>query len=381
MSDISLLSNMKLAIIGLGYVGPTLAFRFCKIHKVVGFDINPQRIYQLKAGHDFTLETEPEELKAAKHLIFSINLYDLKECNCFIVIVPNPIDQYKRPDLWTLLKASESVGEVLKPGGHCYLRIHRVPRLHIVGLRAYSRKVQRPQVQPRFFLVTGLNIALINELAVIFNPIGIDTEAVLEAAGSKWNFLPFRSGLVGGHCIGVDPYYLTYKAESIGYHPQTIYLADSTIEENIALGVPKVNIDPRRVGQAAKEAQVIELIEGWPEKYKTFVGERGVRLSGGQRQRTGSASALYKREDVIIFDEATSSLDNETEQAVMKATEDLTKDFTPFIIAHRLITLKKCTRTVELEEAGVSRIGNFKKIVRQTIREQQNGKGNLTHAN
>ena len=162
----------------------------------------------------------------------------------------------------------------------------------------------------------------------------------------------------------------------IAHVPQTIYLADSTIQENIAFGVPKEKIDPHRVRQAAEEAQIAELIESWPDKYKTFVGERGVRLSGGQRQRIGIARALYKRADVIIFDEATSALDNETEQAVMKAIENLSKDLTLLIIAHRLTTLKNCNRIVELEDGGISHIGNYQEIVHQKIRVQQNGKGN-----
>jgi ATP-binding cassette subfamily B protein len=162
----------------------------------------------------------------------------------------------------------------------------------------------------------------------------------------------------------------------IAHVPQSIYLADSTIQENIAFGVPKEKIDPHRVRKAAEEAQIAELIESWPNKYKTFVGERGVRLSGGQRQRIGIARALYKRADVIIFDEATSALDNETEQAVIKAIENLSKDLTLLIIAHRLTTLKNCNRIVELEDGGISHIGNYQEIVHQKIRVQQNGKGN-----
>lgn len=152
----------------------------------------------------------------------------------------------------------------------------------------------------------------------------------------------------------------------IAHVPQAIFLADSTIEENIAFGVPKDQIDTQRVRQAAQQAQIADSIESWPQQYQTFVGERGIRLSGGQRQRIGIARALYKQADVIIFDEATSALDNETEQAVMQAIESLSKDLTLLIIAHRLTTLKNCTQIVELGEGGIKRAGSYQDIVSQT---------------
>lgn len=281
-----LLSDIKLAIVGLGYVGLPLAVEFGKKRSVVGFDINAKRIDQLQAGHDFTLETEPAELQAAKHLSFSTRLEDLRACNCFIVTVPTPIDEHKRPDLTPLIKASETVGKVLKPGdiviyestvypgcteedcvpvlekfsglkfnhdfycGYSPERInpgdkqHRVTTIKKVTagstpetadlvdalynqiITAGTHKASSIKVAEAAKVIENtqrdLNIALVNELALIFNKMGIDTEAVLQAAGTKWNFLPFRPGLVGGHCIGVDPYYLTHKAESIGYHPQII---------------------------------------------------------------------------------------------------------------------------------------------------------------
>ena len=280
------LSDIKLAIIGLGYVGLPLAVEFGKHRTVVGFDINPQRIAQLRAGYDQTLETEPEELRAASYLSFSTELDDLRNCNCFIVTVPTPIDQHKRPDLTPLIKASETVGKVLKPGdiviyestvypgcteedcvpvlekfsglkyqqgfycGYSPERINPGDKQHRVTTIKKVTSGSTPQVADlvdalyRQIITAGthqapsikvaeaakvientqrdVNIALINELALIFNKMGIDTESVLLAAGSKWNFLPFRPGLVGGHCIGVDPYYLTHKAESIGYHPEII---------------------------------------------------------------------------------------------------------------------------------------------------------------
>ena len=280
------LSDIKLAIIGLGYVGLPLAVEFGKHRAVVGFDINPQRIAQLRSGYDQTLETEPEELRAASQLSFSTELDDLRTCNCFIVTVPTPIDEHKRPDLTPLIKASETVGKVLKPGdiviyestvypgcteedcvpvlekfsglkyqqgfycGYSPERINPGDKLHRVTTIKKVTSGSTPQVADlvdalyRQIITAGthqapsikvaeaakvientqrdVNIALINELALIFNKMGIDTEAVLQAAGTKWNFLPFRPGLVGGHCIGVDPYYLTHKAESIGYHPEII---------------------------------------------------------------------------------------------------------------------------------------------------------------
>jgi len=286
MSVLLNLSNVKLAIIGLGYVGLPLAVEFGKIRSVLGFDINLKLIAQLKEGRDITQETEPEELKAATNLSFITNPADLSACNCFIVTVPTPIDRYKRPDLGPLIKASETVGKVLKTGdiviyestvypgcteedcvpvlekfsglkfnqdffcGYSPERInpgdktHRLPNIQKVTsgstpevadlvdkiyrqiITAGTHKAISIKVAEAAKVIENtqrdVNIALINELALIFNKMGIDTEAVLQAAGSKWNFLPFRPGLVGGHCIGVDPYYLTHKAESIGYHPEII---------------------------------------------------------------------------------------------------------------------------------------------------------------
>ena len=280
------LQNAKLAIIGLGYVGLPLAVEFGKIHKVVGFDIHQQRIDQLKMGHDRTLETTKEELESAQKLQYTTNLEDLRLCNCFIVTVPTPIDEHKRPDLTPLIKASETVGKVLKKGdvviyestvypgateedcvpvlekfsglkynqdfyaGYSPERInpgdkeHRVTTIKKVTsgstpeiaqfvddlynqiITAGTHKASSIRVAEAAKVIENtqrdLNIALINELALIFNRMGISTEDVLLAAGSKWNFLPFRPGLVGGHCIGVDPYYLTHKAQSIGYHPEII---------------------------------------------------------------------------------------------------------------------------------------------------------------
>jgi ATP-binding cassette subfamily B protein len=151
----------------------------------------------------------------------------------------------------------------------------------------------------------------------------------------------------------------------IAHVPQAIFLADSSIEENIAFGIPKEQIDHKRVRQAAEQAQIVDIIKTWPKQYQTFVGERGIRLSGGQRQRIGIARALYKQADVIIFDEATSALDNETEQAVMQAIESLSGDLTVLIIAHRLTTLKNCTQIIELGNGDIMRVGNYNDIISQ----------------
>ena len=280
------LSELKIAIIGLGYVGLPLAVEFGKQVPVVGFDIHQKRIDELKSGKDHTLEVSPEELAQATRLRYSANLEDLKDCNFYIVTVPTPIDQFKQPDLTPLIKASRSIGQVLSKGdvvvyestvypgateeacipvleqvsglifntdffaGYSPERInpgdkqHRVTNIlkitsgstpevadyvdqvYNLIIQAGTHKAPSIKVAEAAKVIENtqrdVNIALINELAVIFNKIGIDTEAVLQAAGTKWNFLPFRPGLVGGHCIGVDPYYLTHKAQSIGYHPEII---------------------------------------------------------------------------------------------------------------------------------------------------------------
>ncbi len=279
-------SGAKIAVIGLGYVGLPLAVEFGKKRSIVGFDINQPRIDELRAGEDRTLEVEPEELKAASQLSYTADIEDLRDCTIFIVTVPTPIDANKSPDLTPLRKASETVGQVLKPGdtviyestvfpgateeecvpvlervsgltfnadffaGYSPERInpgdkeHRLPTIKKVTAGSTPEVAEMVNALYAEIVTAGthmassirvaeaakvientqrdLNIALINELAIIFNRMDIDTEAVLEAAGTKWNFLPFRPGLVGGHCIGVDPYYLTSKAESIGYHPEVI---------------------------------------------------------------------------------------------------------------------------------------------------------------
>lgn len=280
------LSNAKIAVIGLGYVGLPLAVAFAKRFSVLGFDINSSRVKELETGVDSTLEISNSELVAAEALTFSCSEVDLKSCNTFIVTVPTPIDKFKRPDLTPLLKASAMLGRVIKkddviiyestvyPGATEDDCIPVVERLSGLSLNedffaGYSPERINPgdkshRVEDILKVTSGsnqatadfvdvlyssvitagtfkassikvaeaakvientqrdVNIALINELAMIFNKLDIDTLEVLEAAGTKWNFLPFRPGLVGGHCIGVDPYYLTHKSESVGYRPEMI---------------------------------------------------------------------------------------------------------------------------------------------------------------
>jgi UDP-N-acetyl-D-galactosamine dehydrogenase len=287
----------KIAIIGLGYVGLPLAVEFGKTRSVLGFDINPTRVKELQSGKDHTLECSPEQLKAAAQLSYSCTQDDLKTCQIFIVTVPTPVDQANRPDMTPLVKASETVGKALKAGdiviyestvypgateevcvpvleklsglkfnqdffcGYSPERINpgdkvntlttikkitsgstpavadEVDALYNTIIKAGTWKASSLKVAEAAKVIENsqrdLNIAFVNELSVIFDRIGIDTIEVLEAAGSKWNFLPFRPGMVGGHCIGVDPYYLTHKAEELGYHPQVV-LAGRRINDNMA---------------------------------------------------------------------------------------------------------------------------------------------------
>lgn len=286
----------KIGIIGLGYVGLPLAVEFGKVIDTLGFDINKQRIDELKGGHDRTLEVESHELKASMKLSYSCNVEDLKAVQYFIVTVPTPVDEYKKPDLSPLVSASKTVGAVLKKGdiviyestvypgcteevcvpvlekvsglkfnvdffcGYSPERINPGDKLHRVTTIKKVTSGSTPEIAEEVdalykkIIIAGtykassikvaeaakviensqrdINIAFVNELSMIFERVGIDTSEVLEAAGTKWNFLPFKPGLVGGHCIGVDPYYLTYKAESLGYHPEVI-LAGRRINDNM----------------------------------------------------------------------------------------------------------------------------------------------------
>lgn len=321
--------NKTIAIIGLGYVGLPLAVEFGKHRKTIGFDINVARIEELKSGKDHTLECSPEELKSAAQLTYSANLQDLKEAQIFIVTVPTPVDQANRPDMTPLVKASETVGKVLKAGdiviyestvypgatedvcvpvlekfsgrrfnqdffcGYSPERInpgdkeHRLPtikkvtsgstpevadvvdQLYAQIITAGTYKASSIKVAEAAKVIENtqrdLNIALMNELSLIFKKLGIDTLEVLKAAGTKWNFLPFRPGLVGGHCIGVDPYYLTHKAQEVGYHPEVIlagrrindsmasHVADETVKLMLRKGLPVLGSKVLVLGLTFKE--------------------------------------------------------------------------------------------------------------------------------
>jgi UDP-N-acetyl-D-galactosamine dehydrogenase len=291
-----MLQKKKLCIIGLGYVGLPLAVEFGKIYDVTGFDINKKRIEELNNYVDHTLEVTTEELKEAKYLKFTDKIEDIKDCNIYIVTVPTPVDKYNRPDLTPLLKASETVGKVISKGdiviyestvypgcteedcvpviekisglkfnvdfyaGYSPERInpgdkeHRVStikkvtsgstpeiadeidKLYASIVKVGTHKAPSIKVAEAAKVIENtqrdINIAFVNELAKLFDSMGIDTLSVLEAAGTKWNFLPFRPGLVGGHCIGVDPYYLTHKAAALGFHPE-IMLAGRRINDSM----------------------------------------------------------------------------------------------------------------------------------------------------
>ncbi|TAK02203.1 MAG: nucleotide sugar dehydrogenase, partial [Candidatus Manganitrophaceae bacterium] len=286
MTATKLEDRIRIAVIGLGYVGLPLAVEFGKKFNTVGFDINVKRIESLQKGFDATLEVTEEALRAAKKLTYATDRQGIKECNFFIVTVPTPIDAHKRPDLTPVVKATESVGSILKKGdivvyestvypgvteeicvpileeksglkfnrdffaGYSPERINPGDKEHTVTKILKVVSGSTPEALEiidsvyRSIIVAGthraesirvaeaakvientqrdVNIALINELSLLFNRLGIDTEAVLKAAGTKWNFLKFSPGLVGGHCIGVDPYYLTHKAQEVGYHPEVI---------------------------------------------------------------------------------------------------------------------------------------------------------------
>ena len=338
------MKNARIAVIGLGYVGLPLAVEFGKKYSVVGFDINEQRIQQLREGIDATLEVDGSELEQAVNLSFSAQFDDLKECNIYIVTVPTPIDAHSRPDLSPILRASEMVGALLSKGdivvyestvypgateddcipvlekqsGFSYNtdfyaaysperinpgdKQHRLTNIKKVTsgstpevgkfvddlyasiIKAGTHMASSIKVAEAAKVIENtqrdLNIALMNELSLIFDRIGIDTLDVLEAAGTKWNFLPFRPGLVGGHCIGVDPYYLTHKAQELGYFPEVVlsgrrinenmgnYVAQQLIKRMINIGISIKNSKILIMGLAFKEdcpdlrnTRVIDIVE------------------------------------------------------------------------------------------------------------------------
>ena len=350
------LENTKLAIVGLGYVGLPLAVEFGKRYDTVGFDINKARVDELAAGCDNTLEVDAEELAGATRLRFSAELADLRDCNVYIVTVPTPIDIAKRPDLTPLIKASEALARVLKPGdivvyestvypgcteevcipllekgsglvynhdffaGYSPERInpgdkqHRVTsilkvtsgstpetadfvdRLYGSVITAGTHKASSLKVAEAAKVIENtqrdLNIALVNDLAILFNKLGIDTLEVLQAAGTKWNFLPFRPGLVGGHCISVDPYYLTHKAQEVGHHSDVIlagrrtndgmgpYVADQVLKLMVRKGLNPVGARVLVLGLAFKEncpdlrntrvVDIVETLQGYNARVDVF---------------------------------------------------------------------------------------------------------------
>ncbi|PZO06770.1 MAG: Vi polysaccharide biosynthesis UDP-N-acetylglucosamine C-6 dehydrogenase TviB [Lysobacteraceae bacterium] len=338
------LEDTRIAIIGLGYVGLPLAVEFGKQFTTVGYDIRSARISELRQSHDSTLECSAEELASAPKLTYTSTLADIAACNVYIVTVPTPIDSAKRPDLTPLIKASEAIGSVLKQGDvvvyestvypgcteedcvpilervsglvfnqdfHCGYsperinpgdKAHRLANIKKVTsgstpavadyvdalygriITAGTHKAPSIKVAEAAKVIENtqrdLNIALVNDLAILFNKLGIDTLDVLEAAGTKWNFLPFRPGLVGGHCIGVDPYYLTHKAQQVGHHPQVIlagrrtndsmgpYVADQVIKLMVRKGINPVGAKVLVLGLAFKEncpdlrnTRVVDIIE------------------------------------------------------------------------------------------------------------------------
>ena len=313
--------DLQLAIIGLGYVGLPLALEFAKKRKVICFDINQNRIEQLKSGIDKNLEFSKVDLQSSKQLNFTYSKQDLKSANCYIVTVPTPIDEFKKPNLSPLFNASEMIGKIIKKGdliiyestvypgcveedcvpilekfselkfnqdffcGYSPERINPGDKNHTISnikkitsgstsqacdivddlyneiITAGTHKAPNIKVAEAAKVIENtqrdLNIALINELSIIFNKMNIDTQAVLDAAGTKWNFLPFKPGLVGGHCIGVDPYYLTHKAESIGYRPKII-LAGREINDNMGAYVASELVrEMKKKNIKIKEARIL----------------------------------------------------------------------------------------------------------------------------
>ena len=379
--------NTKIAVIGMGYVGLPLAVEFGKIIDTVGFDINKSRINDLKNSLDLTLEVSSEDLKKAVQLTYTTNIEMVNDCNIYIITVPTPIDEFKKPDLKPLINATIAVSEILKindiviyestvyPGateevcvpilennsnlkfnkdffcGYSPERInpgdkeHRLPlikkvtsgstpkiaekidKLYNLIITAGTHKAPSIKVAEAAKVIENtqrdLNIALINELALIFNKLNIDTEAVLEAAGTKWNFLPFKPGLVGGHCIGVDPYYLTHKALEVGYNPEVI-LAGRRINDTMGhfivnqvvelMGHKKIEVLDSRVlimGLTFKEncpdlrnTRIIDLVNGFEDNnckvavYDPWVDKNQAKNEYGIEPIDKPEIGLY---DVIIL--------------------------------------------------------------------------------
>lgn len=389
--------SVRIAIIGLGYVGLPLAVEFGKKYDTVGFDIRAARVDELRAGRDSTLEVEPTELADASRLSFSAELEAIRSCTVYIVTVPTPIDVFKRPDLTPLIKASESLGKVLKRGdvvvyestvypgcteevcipilervsglvfnqdffaGYSPERInpgdkqHRVTSilkvtsgstpevadfvdaLYASIITAGTHKASSIKVAEAAKVIENtqrdLNIALVNDLAILFNRLGIDTLEVLQAAGTKWNFLPFRPGLVGGHCISVDPYYLTHKAQEVGHHPDVIlagrrtndgmgpYIASEAVRLMVRKGINPVRARILLLGLAFKE--------NCPDLRNTRVVDIVHALQG------------YSV-DVDVYDPWVDTAEAEHEYALTPIAEPKNGDYDAIVVAvghHQFVTL------------------------------------------
>jgi len=363
-----------IAIIGLGYVGLPLAVEFAKQRPVIGYDIDPVRVAELRAGRDRTLECSSEELTQARHLRCTSNLNQLREAQVYIITVPTPVDKANRPDMSPLVKASNDVGQVLKRGdlviyestvypgategvcvpvleqrsglafnqdffcGYSPERInpgdkaHRLPNIKKVTSGSTPEVAEQVDELYRQIVTAGthkassikvaeaakvientqrdLNIALMNELSLIFHKLGIDTLEVLQAAGTKWNFLPFRPGLVGGHCIGVDPYYLTHKAQEVGYHPEVIlagrrindsmatYVADRLVKLMLRKGIPVLKSRILVLGLTFKEncpdlrnTKVVDIV-GSLQGYHAHVDVYDPWIDVGEAQREYGLTCL-----------------------------------------------------------------------------------------
>lgn len=382
------LKDENIAVIGLGYVGLPLAVEFGKYRNVLGFDINASRITELRSGNDHTLEVSSEELREAKHLRFTNESTELKACKIFIVTVPTPVDQANRPDMTPLVKASETVGknmpdgaiviyestvypgateEVCVPvlerfsgkkfnvGFFCGYSPERINPGDKVNTLTKIKKITSGSTPPVADAVDDLygsiitagtyrasslkvaeaakviensqrdlNIALVNELSVIFERIGIDTLEVLEAAGSKWNFLPFRPGMVGGHCIGVDPYYLTHKAEELGYHPQVI-LAGRRINDGMA--------------KHAAEAVIKRMIQNGIDVTKATIGVLGITFKENCPDIRNSKIVDLIRElrawniKVVVSDPWADAAEVATEYGIELGTIDASSGLDSLIVA------------------------------------------------
>ena len=422
------MNSRKISVIGLGYVGLPVAVAFGKSARVVGFDVNAQRIRELQSGEDRTLEVEPNDLRGAE-ILFTDQLEDLREADFHIVAVPTPINQAKQPELAPLLRASETVGKVLKRGDivvyestvypgcteddcipileresglrfgedfgvgysperinpgdkeHTFTKIKKVvsgssPEVCEIIAETYSSVVtagvhRAPSIKVAEAAKVienaqrDLNIAFVNELALIFDRLGIDTRDVLEAAGTKWNFLPFRPGLVGGHCIGVDPYYLTHRAERAGYHPQVI-LSGRQINDEMGTFIARRTLkELAKVGKGAVGAKVLVLGLTFKEDCPDL---RNSRVADILEELNAYGCELYVHDPYCDMDEASEEYGVELVNLEVVPAADailLAVAHKPFrewsillwkkYLSHKsvVIDVKGSAPRLELEEAGV----------------------------